>query len=175
MTVQIEVREETAAKLQAIANALQLSLDDYLAEIATPVPPPTSQSPLSDDPAFTMAFRDYLSLSATERRAMALDLQERLRDWLKRQLELHRAAWIMVIGGQVVESSPRLDDYPTPERLMKLGAKHDFVPFVFSRLPLFEETSWSALPRNDFYPALALTIGTGDSAFRCRAHQQAVC
>jgi hypothetical protein len=42
----------------------------------------------------------------------------------------------MVIGSQVVESSPRLDDYPTPERLMKLGAEHDLVPFVFSRPPL---------------------------------------
>jgi hypothetical protein len=34
MTVQIEVREETAAKLQSIANALQLSLDEYLSRIA---------------------------------------------------------------------------------------------------------------------------------------------
>lgn len=162
MTVQIEVREETAAKLQAIANAMQLSLDDYLAGIAMPVPPPTSPNPLSDDPAFIMAFQNYLSLSAAERRAVALDLQERRRDWLKRQLELHRAAWIMVIGGQVVESSPRLDDYPTPERLMKLGKERDLVPFVFSHPPLFEELSWSALPGNDFYPTLALTIGAGD-------------
>jgi hypothetical protein len=92
-----------------------------------------------------MAFQDYLSLSAAERRAMALDLQERSRDWLKRQLEFHRAAWIMVIGGQVVESSSRLDDYPTPEWLIKLGTERDLVPFVFSRPPLFEETSWSAL------------------------------
>jgi hypothetical protein len=148
MTVQIEVREETAAKLQAIANAMQLSLDDYLAKIATHIPPQTSPSPLSDDPAFTMAFRDYLSLSAAEHRAVALDLQERNRGWLKRQMELHRAAWIMVIGGQVVESSPRLDDYPTPERLMKLGTEHDLIPFVFSRPPLFDEISW----RRDQFP-----------------------
>lgn len=38
MTVQIEVREETATRLQAIADALQLSLDDYLARIAALVP-----------------------------------------------------------------------------------------------------------------------------------------
>lgn len=38
MTVQIEVREETAMRLQAIADALQLSLDDYLARIAALVP-----------------------------------------------------------------------------------------------------------------------------------------
>jgi hypothetical protein len=34
MTAQIEVREETAAKLRAIADALQLSLDEYLSRIA---------------------------------------------------------------------------------------------------------------------------------------------
>lgn len=33
MTAQIEVREETAAKLQGIAYALQLSLDEYLSRI----------------------------------------------------------------------------------------------------------------------------------------------
>jgi hypothetical protein len=38
MTVKIEIREETAAKLQAIADALHLSLDDYLAGIAALVP-----------------------------------------------------------------------------------------------------------------------------------------
>lgn len=34
MTVQIEVREETAIKLQAIATNLRLSLDEYLSSVA---------------------------------------------------------------------------------------------------------------------------------------------
>ncbi len=45
MTVQIEVKAETAAQLQAIAQALQLSLDEYLGKViglvswsATPAP-----------------------------------------------------------------------------------------------------------------------------------------
>jgi len=38
MTVQIEVRAETAMRLQAIADALQLSLDHYLSRIAALVP-----------------------------------------------------------------------------------------------------------------------------------------
>jgi len=40
MTVQIEVREETATRLQAAAETLKLSLDDYLARIAELVAPP---------------------------------------------------------------------------------------------------------------------------------------
>lgn len=34
MTTKIEVREETAVKLQSLADGLQLSLDEYLARIA---------------------------------------------------------------------------------------------------------------------------------------------
>jgi len=38
MTVQIEIREETAAKLQAVAAALELSLEEYLERIAALFP-----------------------------------------------------------------------------------------------------------------------------------------
>lgn len=40
MTAQIEVSEETAVKLQAMADALQLSLDEYLSWMAGIVAPP---------------------------------------------------------------------------------------------------------------------------------------
>jgi hypothetical protein len=162
MTVQIEVREETAVKLQAMANALQLSLDDYLTSIAAYIPPPILPTPLSIDPAFAMTFRDYLSLNAAERKAVALDVQERYRDWIERELKSRRATWMIVLGGKIMESSPDLADYPVPEQLLKLGKEHDLVPFVFSRPPLFEELSWSALSAGDFYPTLALTIGAND-------------
>lgn len=43
MNTQIEVREETAAKLRALAFALHLSLDEYLSRIADLIaPPPTN-------------------------------------------------------------------------------------------------------------------------------------
>lgn len=38
MTLQIEIREETAAKLQAMADALELSLEEYLERIAALFP-----------------------------------------------------------------------------------------------------------------------------------------
>ncbi len=159
MTVQIQVREETAAKLQTIASTLQLSLDDYLTRLATFATTQPASNDSVNDPAFTMTFRGYLAMNAAERKTMTLELQTRHQDWLARQFESLRAAWLLVIGGKVMESSPRLDDHPSPERLMKMGEEHNLIPFVFSRPPLFEETSWSALPADDFYPTLALTIG----------------
>lgn len=134
------VVERVSSQTAVSAGAVEAVLDT-LSQMGLLAPSPTSSSRLPDDPAFAMTFQDYLSLSAAERRAMALDLRERLRDWLKQRLDLHRAAWIMMIGGQVVESSPRLDDYPAPERLMKLGKEYNRIPFVFSRPPLFEEIS----------------------------------
>ena len=45
MTVQIEVREETAARLQAIAAQLKLSLDEYLSRVADLVVPAPETKP----------------------------------------------------------------------------------------------------------------------------------
>ena len=52
MTVQIEVREETAIRLQAIAQSLRLSLDDYLAKVAetVSVPEPNGETSKPEAP-----------------------------------------------------------------------------------------------------------------------------
>ncbi len=47
MTVQIEVREETATRLQTVAASLKLSLDEYLSRIADLVVPATENKPAS--------------------------------------------------------------------------------------------------------------------------------
>lgn len=138
MTVQIQVREETAAKLQTIASTLQLSLDDCLTRLATFATTQPASNGSVNDPAFTMTFQDYLAMNAAERKAMTLELQMRHQDWLARQVESLRAAWLLVVGGKVMDSSPRLDDYPSPERLMKLGEEHALIPFVFSRPPVYK-------------------------------------
>jgi len=151
------VVERLGSQAAVSAGAVEVVLDT-LSQMGLLNGPLTSPGSLLNDPAFAMAFRNYLSSSATERRALALEAQERHRDWLRIQLEAHQAAWILVIGGQIVESSPRLDDYPTPERLMKLGTEQNRIPFVFTRPPLFEEISWSALPGDDFYPTPGLTV-----------------
>ena len=52
MIVQIEVKAETAAKLQAIAQALQLSLDEYLGKVMGLIPWPTTPVP-NGQPAAT--------------------------------------------------------------------------------------------------------------------------
>ncbi len=137
---------------------------DTLSEMGllTPSQPVAPQTASSADPAWTMTFQTYLSLSGTERRELVLEVQERNRDWIAQQLKAHRAAWILVCGGKVIESSTDLNDYPSPQRLMQVGQEQDRIPFVFSRPPFFEETVWTALQSNDFYPALPLSVGAED-------------
>ncbi len=59
MTVQVELKSETAAKLQAIAAALQLSLDGYLEKVTEliplPVPLETNGQPAAAKTPFELA------------------------------------------------------------------------------------------------------------------------
>lgn len=114
------------------------------------------------DPAWTMRFRDYLTLGEKERRRLLLDVQKRNQEWINQQLDAHHASWILVCEGKVIESSADLDDYPSTEELMQIGYKYDCIPFVFTRSPLVEETTWSPLPYNDFYPTISIGVGAGD-------------
>src|SRR5262245_58339859 len=52
MTVQIEIKEETAAKLQAVAASLELSLEEYLERIAAlfPVLPANGAAQVQEGP-----------------------------------------------------------------------------------------------------------------------------
>ncbi|MCY7392517.1 MAG: hypothetical protein LH647_13835 [Leptolyngbyaceae cyanobacterium CAN_BIN12] len=52
MAVQIEVREETAAKLRTVAQTLKLSLDEYLAKVAdqSSVPQSNASPPRAEEP-----------------------------------------------------------------------------------------------------------------------------
>jgi len=65
---------------------------------------------------------------------------------------------MIVSGGEIVEFSRTLDNFPTPEKLQALGKTHGFIPFVFVPKPLIEESAWSAPGEDDFYPTLALDI-----------------
>lgn len=50
MTVQIEVKEETAAKFRAIAEALKLPLEEYLAKVADLFPSPQQNGSQEERP-----------------------------------------------------------------------------------------------------------------------------
>jgi len=94
-------------------------------------------------------------MSMMERERVQLSVYQSKKEWIDYELERRGAMWILVCGGEVVESSETLRDYPSREKLMTLGEERGVVPFVFVKAPLIEEESaWTALPHADFYPTL---------------------
>jgi hypothetical protein len=55
--------------------------------------------------------------------------------WILRQLGELRAQWVLVAGGEVVDSGGTLDTFPSDERRAALGTERGLVPWVFVRPP----------------------------------------
>lgn len=123
-------------------NATQLSAtptNPIVSISSTPIAPTFAQpiggeSTTIADP-FAVSFDAYDAMSVDER----LDLQGRA--WnihgtnLLQEMSNRRAAWLLVVGGRVLEAGDSLDNYPTDERIAALGRTHDLVPFTFTKPP----------------------------------------
>jgi hypothetical protein len=105
---------------------------------------------------FEIPYNEYLKLSDAERDEIQWRVYVEHHKWYETELKARRAQWILVCGGKVLEFSRTLDNYPTPEKLQAFGKEHGFIPFVFVPRPLIEESPWSALAEEDFYPTLKL-------------------
>jgi phosphoribosylformylglycinamidine synthase len=82
---------------------------------------------------FTVDFRSYEGMPTEAKLALRTLALRKHGAWIEKQLQLTRAAWILCIGQQVVESGVSLDTYPSDQHLLKLGVSHDRVPWVFTR------------------------------------------
>jgi hypothetical protein len=122
------------------------------------------QPPEAAADLFELPFDEYLAMSDEERDAVALRAYQILDAWINAELKKRKAEWILVCGGQVIESSSTLRDYPSDEKLMQVGRQRGLVPFVFVKGPLIEESSWSAIEENDFYPTINLTLAAHDAS-----------
>lgn len=108
---------------------------------------------------FAIPFDSYLAMSEDERAEIAFRAYRILDRWIDEELKARHAQWMLVCGGEILESSPKLIEYPSREKLMALGKKYGVIPFVFIRTPLIEEARWSAISDSDHYPTLSMTVG----------------
>ncbi len=112
---------------------------------------------------FAFPFDQYLSLSQPERDDLIWRAYQTLDTWIAAELNQRKATWLLVCGGKVLESSASLRNYPDDEKLMAMGQLHGLIPFVFVKEMAIEESSWSTLPDEDFYPTLSLTLAAADT------------
>jgi hypothetical protein len=108
---------------------------------------------------FAIPFDKYLEMTEDERAEIAFQAYKTLDRWIEEELKARHSKWMLVCGGEILESSPKLLGYPSADRIMAIGKQRGLIPFVFIRTPLIEESSWSAITDSDYYPNSPCRIG----------------
>lgn len=116
----------------------------------------------SERSVFEIPYDEYLRFSNQEREDLQWRVYREHHEWTEKELKTRRAQWMIVCGGKIVEFSRTLDNFPTSENLEALGKERGFIPFVFVPKPLIEESPWSVLDEDDFYPTLTLSVAGKD-------------
>jgi len=98
-------------------------------------------------------------LSLKERAANKMRLKNQNREWLLQKFKALRAAWLMVIDGQITVSGKTLSDYPTPEQLLEVCHRTGKFPLLFinDKVLAIEESNsiWHTTNEpEDFYPTI---------------------
>lgn len=116
------------------------------------------------DNPFTMSLHAYLQRPAAERAGIVERAGVLARGRAERELARRHAAWIVMVGEDVVLSSNDRAELPTVDEVLALGRGVDRVPFLFEAA-LIEELSstaaWSRVEsgiRDDLYPTLAIEL-----------------
>ncbi len=107
---------------------------------------------------FEIPYDEYARFSNQEREDLQWRVYREHHEWAETELKTRRAQWMIVCGGKIVEFSRTLDNFPTQEKLQAFGKEHGFIPFMFVPKPLIEESTWSALGEDDFYPTLTFSV-----------------
>jgi len=116
----------------------------------------------SERSVFEISYDEYMALSNEERDALQWRVYHEHHERYEAELKARRAQWMIVCGGEIVEVSRNLDNFPTPEKLQAIGKERGYIPFVFVPKPLIEESTWSALDEDDFYPTLTFSVAGKD-------------
>jgi len=115
-----------------------------------------------------ITLQEYEALPDEEKARYLESARERNVEWLERIFQTRRAAWLMVIDGQVRRSGHSLQDYPSPEEFFAICRQEGKYPFVFLHpaATAVEEAStpWhtTSLP-GDRYPALTVHLVAGQA------------
>jgi hypothetical protein len=102
---------------------------------AAAMPAAATATPTSLPDPFAISYTAYDTMSADEKLALQGRAWELHSVWIMNELNTRRAAWILCLGQEVMESGDTIDTYPTDTRLETLGTANDLVPWVFTRPP----------------------------------------
>jgi hypothetical protein len=114
---------------------------------------------------FRVSFAEFASLDEEDQEELRGAVLRRYGRWVDAELERRQAAWILVVGGEVVSCGTGLDSLPNKSDAYRLGQQKGRAPFLFTQEPLIEEASspsptsiWSPLAPDDSYPTLPVLV-----------------
>lgn len=119
--------------LEAVVSSRVPGGAGLAASVGSGAEPVTTPGGIAISDPFTLDFRAYQGLPTEAKLALRTLALRKHGSWIEKQLHERRAAWILCLGHQVVESGPNLDTYPSDQHLLKLGVTRDLVPWVFTR------------------------------------------
>lgn len=82
---------------------------------------------------FSFDYAMYCALPSEEQLALRSQALLKHGTWITGQLDERDADWILVVGGEVVDSGASFESYPSEDRLKELGTANNLVPWVFTR------------------------------------------
>lgn len=92
-----------------------------------------SPSAVGTPDPFAMDYDAYDAMPANEQLALQQIAWQKHGGWIRQQLTERRAAWILCIGGEVVEAGASLDSLPSEAQRDQLGTTRNLVPWVFTQ------------------------------------------
>ena len=104
--------------------------------LQTPAPIAAADDGLSESAVrepFSFDYAVYCALPSDEQLALRSQALLKHRTWIMGQLDDRDADWVLVVGGEVVDSGASLETYPSEGRLKELGTANNLVPWVFTR------------------------------------------
>jgi hypothetical protein len=113
----------------------------------------------------------YRKLSFDERGALSEQLKEKNHQWLAEKFDTLKAAWLMVIDGEIIASGENLKTYPQREQISEILSRYGKQPFIFINdfLLAIEESWHSTVYKNDFYPTVSIVLQTDSGSLEIDA------
>lgn len=102
--------------------------EPLVAPVVTAIP---SHSPVREP--FSFDYSMYCALPSDEQLELRSQALLKHGAWITAQLDERDADWILVVGGEVVDSGASFESYPSEDRLKELGTANNLVPWVFTR------------------------------------------
>jgi hypothetical protein len=113
----------------------------------------------------------YRKLSFDERGALSEQLKEKNHQWLAEKFGTLKAAWLMVVDGEIIASGDTLKTYPQREQISEILSRYGKQPFIFINdyLLAIEESWHSTVYKNDFYPTVSIILQAGGGSLKLNA------